>query len=168
MDEKAFMMGGFGEARVAVSRYKRAGYITQPGNCEWVSSIECISADGRILSPWVIFKGKEQQKIWFDAMEDGYIALSDNGWTDNVLGLEWLKQCFEPESRRRRRGQYRILIFDGHASNITSTAVDFCSAQKIILLCFPPYLTHLLQPLDVGVFHHLANNYSKHLEDSRR
>jgi hypothetical protein len=28
----------------------------------------------------------------------GYICVSENGWTDNELGVEWLKECFEPES----------------------------------------------------------------------
>lgn len=59
--------------------------------------------DSRILSPWIIFKGKQQLKAQWKAMKQegqgGHTALSENGWTDNELGLKWLQECFEPETR---------------------------------------------------------------------
>lgn len=45
-----------------------------------------------------------------------------------------------------------MLILDGHASHISTAAIEFCIRQKIILLCLPAHTTHILQPLDVGVF----------------
>src|SRR5450432_3938234 len=93
-----------------------------------------------------------------EMLEEGHIATSDNGWTDNELGLEWLKQCFEPETRRTTNG-YRLLLMDGHASHITTGAIKFCIASKIIVLCLPSHTTHLLQPLDVGPFRPLAMAY---------
>jgi len=35
----------------------------------------------------------------------GHICISDNGWTDNELGVEWLKRCFEPETAKRQKGK---------------------------------------------------------------
>ena len=43
--------------------------------------------DGRILKSWIIFKAKQQQKAWHEVLKEGHIALSENGWTDNELGL---------------------------------------------------------------------------------
>lgn len=40
--------------------------ILQPGNREWVTTIEAISADGYSLPPCVIFKGKNFIASWFD------------------------------------------------------------------------------------------------------
>lgn len=39
----------------------------------------------------MIFKGKQIKKAWTDLLEhkDEFIAMSENGWTNNVLGLEW-------------------------------------------------------------------------------
>jgi septum formation inhibitor MinC len=91
-------------------------------------------------------------------LEEGHVAISDNGWTDNELGLEWLKQCFELETRRTTNG-YRLLLMDGHASHITTEAIRFCIASKIVVLCLPLHTTHLLQPLDVGPFRPLAMAY---------
>jgi len=62
MDEKGIMMGLIGKVRVIVSKYDKKIYMTQPGNREWVSLIECISLDGRRIRPWVIFKAKQHQK----------------------------------------------------------------------------------------------------------
>jgi hypothetical protein len=56
MDEKGVMMGVLAKLRVVVSRKNKKPYMTQHGSREWVSLIECISSDGRVLSPYVIFK----------------------------------------------------------------------------------------------------------------
>ena len=85
--------------------------------------------------------------------------MSANGWTDNEIGLEWIKQCFEPETQCDDDSEYRLLILDGHASHVTTKVIRFCVDHKIILLCLPPHTTHLLQPLDVGIFAALATAY---------
>ncbi len=41
-------------------------------------------------------------------------------------------------------------------------------ANRIIALCLPPYTTHFLQPLDVGLFSPLGNAYKKKLEKQIR
>jgi hypothetical protein len=72
-----------------------------------------------------------------------HITTSKNGWTDNEIGLEWLKVCFEPETQDGD-DEYRLLILNGHASHLSTTAIRFCIASKIIPLCLPPHTTHLL------------------------
>jgi hypothetical protein len=57
-----------------------------------------------------------------------------------------------------------MLLIDGHASHITTKVIDYCISQKIILLCLPAHTTHLLQPLDVGVFAPLATAYKAHVQ----
>jgi hypothetical protein len=53
------------------------------------------------------------------------------------------------------------LIVDGYASHVTTKAIKFCLAYKIVLLCLLLYTTHILQPLDVGIFAALAALYKK-------
>ena len=79
MDEKGVMMGLIGKVRVIVSKYDKKIYMTQPGNREWVSLIECISLDGCWIRLWVIFKVKQYQKAWFLVLPGVHIGLSDNG-----------------------------------------------------------------------------------------
>jgi hypothetical protein len=96
-------------------------YMTQPRNREWVSLVECISIDGRRTRLWVILKANQHQKAWFSTLPDAHIAVSVNGWTDNETGLEWIEKWFEPETRCG--DEYRLLLFDGHASHITTKAI---------------------------------------------
>ena len=91
MDEKGQALGNAGKSRIICSKHDLSAYKAQDGSREWVSLIECISATGRLLSMFVIFKGKRHMKSWYDVVEDkdAWIAVSENGWTNNVLGLEW-------------------------------------------------------------------------------
>ena len=167
MDEKGFMLGVIGKVKVMISRHEKKQYMTQYGNREWVSIIEAVSATGKVIRPFIIFKGVNQQKAWHDAYPEASIACSLNGWTDNEIGLGWL-QFFEKESAKTQQGQYRLLILDGYASHITSAVIQYCLDHKIILLCLPPHTMHVLQPLDVGLFAPLATAYKANIRSITR
>ncbi len=62
MDEKGLTLGEAGKARVVCTKSHYQVYKTQDGNREWVTLIECISADERLLTPFIIFKGKRHMK----------------------------------------------------------------------------------------------------------
>ena len=95
MDEKGFALGVAGRAKVICSRDDLQVYVTQDGNREWTSLIECISGDGRLLDMFIIFKGKRHMTAWWNEIKgsnpqsQAQIGLSETGWTNNVLGLEW-------------------------------------------------------------------------------
>ena len=92
------------------------------------------------------------------------IGVSDIGWTNDELGLIWLKEIFDPHTRGRTIGRFRLLILDGHGSHINAEFHRFCSENSIIALCLPPHSSHLLQPLDVCCFSVLKRSYSKIVE----
>jgi hypothetical protein len=160
MDEKGAMMGVIGQQRCIVSKSEKRPKYAQDGNREWVTLVECVSISGAVLSPWIIFKGKVQLLKWTHKLQElrkdeefvGHICISDNGWTDNELGVEWLKECFDPETAKTQKGKWRLLLWDGHSSHISTAAIKFCIQKGIIPLCLPPHTTHLLQPADVGLF----------------
>ena len=139
------------------------------GNCEWVTIIECISLKGIHIPPMIILKGKEQQAAWYQEpnlhADTGWkLALSQNGWTTDEIGLHWLKELFEPLSKQHSTGAKWLLILDGHSSHMTAEFDDFCKENAIICLYMPPHTSHLLQPLDVGVFGPLKCAYGKLVE----
>jgi len=51
MNEKRFMQRVIAKLRVMISKYEKKAHMTQCGNREWVSLIECISMNGRVLKP---------------------------------------------------------------------------------------------------------------------
>lgn len=91
-----------------------------------MSLIECISSDRRVLTLYVIFKAKVLLKDWYNEFRKdrgGTCAVSDRGWTNDKLCLEWFKIVFKPETSRVKKGEYRMLLFDGHGSHLTREVV---------------------------------------------
>ncbi len=96
------------------------------------------------------------------------ISLSENGWTNNKLCIELIKECFEPATRSHLQGQHRLLIVDGHNFHISTEFIKFTRTNKIICLYLPPHSTHFQQLLDVNVFGPLKQNYKKLLSEKTR
>jgi DDE superfamily endonuclease/Tc5 transposase-like DNA-binding protein/Psq-like protein len=167
-DETGFAMGLCSTSKVitAAERSERPRTVIQ-GNREWVTILESISSKGIHIPPLIILKASTHQAAWYQEPtlpKDWWIATSENGWTTDTIGLHWLKEVFEPQSRRYSTGAKRLLILDGHSSHLTADFDIFCKENAIICLCMPPHTSHLLQPLDVGVFGPLKRAYGKLLE----
>jgi len=54
---------------------------------------------------------------------------------------------------------------DGHSSHINVNFIEYCWNYKIIPVCLPPHLTHLLQPLDLVIFLPLKRAYSTKVDE---
>jgi hypothetical protein len=170
-DETGFQMGVITTAKVVTGSERSLRPVTiQPGNREWVTAIECTSASGWAVPPMIIFDGKVHISSWYtdELPYDWTIAVSDNGWTNDSLGLNWLTDVFEKHTKDRTKGVYRLLILDGHGSHSTPEFDLFCSEHSIITLCMPPHSSHLLQPLDVSCFAVLKRSYGRQIEDLMR
>jgi hypothetical protein len=161
-------MGVIATAKV-VTGSERAGRprTTQPGNREWVTIVEAINARGFVIPALVIFEAVMHQAAWYNdgiLPSDWAIAVSENGWTNNEIGLYWLEHVFDKHTKDRAVGRYRLLVLDGHGSHITPEFDQYCLNHSIIVLCMPPHSSHLLQPLDVGCFSVLKRSYGRLVE----
>jgi len=81
------------------------------------------------------------------------------------LALHWLKEVFDPNTRRRTVGTHRLLILDGHGSHVTPEFDKYCTENCIVALQMPPHSSHLLQPLDVGCFSPLKTTYGRKVQE---
>jgi hypothetical protein len=72
-----------------------------------------------------------------------------------------LKSDFDPATRDKAAGQYRLLILDGHNSHCTFKFCKYGADNKIIIICLPSHTTHALQPCDVGAFGPLAQSWKR-------
>jgi DDE superfamily endonuclease len=61
-----------------------------------------------------------------------------------------------------------MLVMDGHGSYLTKEFVDYCYQPdvKISPFLLPPHSTHILQPLDIGVFQSFKHWHQESLENS--
>jgi hypothetical protein len=161
-DETGFQMGVAHTAKVITASRHRTSRVRaiQPGNREWATVIECINTSGWCLPPMIIFSGKVHQSQWYQDIDpDWLVGLSNNGWTNNELGIFWLEKVFQKHTAARTQGRYRLLILDGHASHESAEFDLFCKDHQIIPLYMPSHSSDKLQPLDVGCFAPLKEAY---------
>jgi len=167
-DETGFMMGMISSGMVVTGSEKLGRpKSVQPGNREWITVIQAINAEGQAIEPFIIGAGQNHLANWHEEPtlpRDWVIAMSQNGWTNNELGLEWLRH-FDRRTADRSVGSYRLLILDGHESHHSVEFERYCEANKIVTLCMPAHASHLLQPLDVGCFGPLKKAYGREIED---
>jgi hypothetical protein len=166
-DETGFQMGIASTMKVVTAAERRQNpKRVQPGNREWATVIESISAAGWALPPFIILKGQTHLSSWYtEPLPSGWaVSVSKNGWTTNELGFEWL-QHFEKHTVDHKTGVWRLLILDGHESHQSVKFTDFCAERNIITLCMPPHSSHLLQPLDIACFAPLKKAYGREISD---
>lgn len=172
MDEKGFLMGQAARAKVLCRRGRRNPRVTHDGKRELVTVVESISAAGQLLSPLVVNKGKGHYLGWYknltDKERDYKFSYSPRGWIDDCLAMMWLENVFEPETSAVVGPLPRLLIVDGHGSHITYQFIEYCIKHNILLFCLPSHSTHLLQPLDVGLFSPYQHFYGRAVDDYMR
>ena len=95
-----------------------------------------------------------------DLEDETVIDMTDSGYTNDEVALRWL-QHFIKHTSASAESEYKMLLFDGHGSHTTSEFCKLATANNIILCQYPPHLTHLLQPLDVGVFQSYKHYHQK-------
>ncbi|KAL2015161.1 hypothetical protein VTK56DRAFT_6180 [Thermocarpiscus australiensis] len=119
------------------------------------------------IPPFIILAAQYHLASWYtecNLLADWRIATTDNGWTTNAVGLDWIKR-FDYYTAPRAKGKYRLLILNGHESHHSTKFELYCQESKIITLCMPLHSSHLLQPLDVSCFGPLKQAYGRQIED---
>ncbi|KAF4334743.1 hypothetical protein FBEOM_11425 [Fusarium beomiforme] len=122
VDEGGIMAGfGLDSLVIGSSDPKKKAMLKGVQSRTWTSFIEAVTATGRALKPGIIFKGKELQKQWFlnefELIADWHYITSPNGWTDNHIALEWLKDVYLPQTEPHDASDARLIILDGHGSH---------------------------------------------------
>jgi hypothetical protein len=172
MDEKGFLIGVQNKSKRVFSKSvwvkDGARAAVQDGNREWITIVPAICADGTTL-PTSIIMSSEAYDIWDTWVEeipptDDQINVTSTptGWTNQKLGLAWLKR-FDQFTKKKARRSWRLLICDGHGSHVTKEFLDYSIKNRIMVMVLPSHSSHTLQPLDVGVFGPLSSYYSSEL-----
>lgn len=169
-NKSGFQIGQGGDKEV-ITRYPDAlRDIPSSSSRELVSTIEGISAARNKIPPMLIFSGKVILKSWFEYLkeEDQIITISDKGYSNDGIIYEWLKH-FNEHTQEQAGNNFRLLFIDNHNAHITYKFLSYCDNNKILAIAFPPYTTHILQPLDGLLFmqykrvHRRAINDQAHL-----
>jgi hypothetical protein len=118
------------------------------------------------VPPLVILTGKNVSPQWIpkDLNESFYFSASEKGWTSMTIREEWLYKVFEPFTREKARGRKRLLICDDHNSHVSSKFIRVAIDNDIEVILMPPHSSHLLQPLDIGIFGPFKTHIRKELD----
>jgi hypothetical protein len=165
MDETGVMLSKLGSVKVLVGRDDLRDYRGAGEKRTVVTAVECISADGRVLLPLIIWPASTHRSNWTTFPTPGWhYAHSENGYNDSKINIEWLKRVFDPQTKERANGKPRVLICDGFGSHETLEVLEFCFENNIILCRLPSHTSHKLQPCDVAVFASLKAAYRDEVE----
>jgi len=124
--------------------------------------MNCGSAAGVLLPPYIIFKSSEMWQPWTENGPKGKPCCTEpccskssrynrttHGWIDGVTFNDWFKtSCLPHVNRQAGR---KVLIGDNLSSHIQPDIIK-CEKNNIDFICLPKNSTHLTQPLDVGFF----------------
>lgn len=169
MDETGFRIGcGIAHCVITLDKSKPLRFV-DPDNRDYITSVECISAGGWSVPPFVILKGAHILHKWGknDLPPDTVLAVSPTGYSNDRLAYDWLLH-FDTFSCRRQMGEWRVLILDGFGSHYTYEFHTFAQQLKIDLFVLPPHSTHITQPLDVGCFQPFKHYHTEAVDSAVR
>jgi DDE superfamily endonuclease len=165
MDETGVMLSKLGSVTVLVSKDDRRDYRGAGEKRTMVTAIECVSASGEYLHPMIIWPASTHRSNWTTYKTPGWVySLSESGYNDSYLSLEWMKRIFDPQTKARANQKPRMLICDGFGTHETLEMMEFCFENNIILCRLPSHTSHKLQPCDVSVFSPLKTAYRDQVE----
>ena len=121
-----------------------------------------VSASGTVVKPLMLNKGKSptiyEKHEGLDPKSYA-VGYSDSGWFSGDIFYAWLVHIFNQHLINNSIQRPVVLFLNGHPSHILLETLRFARDNGIILYCFPPHASHILQPLDVAVFKELRVAY---------
>ena len=172
-------MGRNNVRTMAIVRAGGRAIAMTEGSREFCSVLETVNATGVVIPPFIVWQGRTHRQSYYSESGikmEATFAVSESGYMDDELGLEYIKKHFDPYTRdatfksekaedAKYGGPARCLIVDGHSSHIAWKVVQYALDNNIYVICLPSKSTHLLQPLDVGCFGVLQVTYEKNLTE---
>ena len=165
-DETGFQIGVGKDQWIVTREPRKKIFNGATTNRESVTVVECVSTDGYACPPVIILSGKQVLLRWFDAIqEDEHLAVTDTGYINDQLAYQWI-QKFHKWTAPRTKGGWRLLFCDRFGSHMTMQFLKFCEQVNILPFFLPAHTSHILQPLDVGVFSVYKQYHAKAVEEA--
>lgn len=121
-------------------------------NQKSITIIKAISTTRQTIAHYIILTSKRRMQNWLNLefRPTTVLNMSDKGFTNNHISMQWLRH-FIQETNSGLTAVKKLLLYNGHSSHNTNKFKQLAE-DNIVLYMFPPHLTHLMQPLDVGCF----------------
>ncbi|KAJ8941959.1 hypothetical protein NQ314_010178 [Rhamnusium bicolor] len=149
-DETAFFLSPKGIKCLVRKGDKTAYNFINNDEKECLTTLITANAAGMLVPPMVMFNYERIPAHISNLMPQEWgIGKSESGWMNGQSFYEFVPVA---------------LFVDGHSSHLTMELSNFCVENQIELIALYPNATHILQPLDVSVFHPLKNGWKKGIQ----
>lgn len=140
-----------GRKRVLLPKSASPGFRPAPGSRDHISVLTCFSAAGEDVPPFIIYSKAYPGGVCYktEGPPNALYGWSESGCINSDLFKKWFLKHFLVHARKERP---LLLIFDGHKSPVNLEVVEAARREDVVLLCLPPHCSHILQPLDAGLF----------------
>jgi hypothetical protein len=147
---------------LAPKGYKNIYEVKKGNEKETITVLLVFSADGRTLTPMVVFPFVRPNKAIVDSIPSGwFLGRSESGWMRSDTFYEYIANGLNKWLDENKVTRPILLLVDGHKSHLSVELSQFCHERGIILYALPPNTTHIMQPADVSVFKPLKTNWKK-------
>ena len=118
-----------------------------------------VTASGKLLTPFLIFKGQRNGRIvqreFMTYPAAGKYACQPKAWMDEALMNEWIDVILTPWKADRDANnpslQPPILVLDAYRVHQMGSVVNRIQAMGIEVIHVPAGCTYLYKPVDVGI-----------------
>lgn len=132
---------------------------------ETTTVLGCVCANGTFIPPLIIFKGvRWNPELTRGCLPNSLVKLSPKGWINSEIFLQWLQFFINAIPKERPV----IVLMDSHASHISPAVIELAKQNEVHLFTFPAHTSHLLQPLDVGIYRPLKSAWNQSVNDYMR
>ncbi|XP_034060035.1 tigger transposable element-derived protein 6 [Gymnodraco acuticeps] len=147
-NETGFQLG---RKRVILPKSASLGCKPTSGSRDHISVLACFSAAGEDIPPFIIYSKAYPGGVCYKTQgpSNAIYGWSNLGCINSDLFKKWFLKHFLLHAPKERP---LLLIFDGHKSPVNLEVVEAARKEDVILLCLPPHCSHILQPLEAGLF----------------
>ena len=145
MDETGVMLRMLGSIKVLIGKDNRQDYRGASVKRTIVTTIGCISADGRSLFPMIIWPATTYRANQTTYATPGWhYAHSEIKYNYSKISFEWMKRVFNPQTKSQANQNPRVLTCDGFKTHETPEILEFCFKNNIILCRMPSHTSYKL------------------------
>lgn len=161
-DETAFFLCPKGSKVLARKGERNVHTVTGNDEKECLTVLVNASASGEVAPPMIVFPYERIPATIANSIPDIWgIGKSESGWMTSESFYEYVTNVFHPWLLTNKVPMPILFFIDGHSSHVTKHLSEFCEKNLIELVALYPNATHLLQPMDVAVFHPIKAAWKK-------
>jgi hypothetical protein len=164
-DESAFFLSPKGR-KVLAKKGSKSLHDRSGDDKECLTVLITGNAAGQLAPPMVMYSYERLPKHIVSHVPNGWgVGKSKSGWMTSESFFEYITNIFYPWLVSENVEFPVILYLDGHKSHVTLPLTDFCRQKQIVVISLLPNSTHILQPLDVGLFKSLKSKWKHEVKN---